>query len=74
MTNAEFEGLVDLDAFEFADVVHDYVNVVSPRWGFALKVDKDGYVVKPKPRTVARDFSQVHTVHGDLCSYPCSVQ
>ena len=29
---------------------------------FAWNVDKDGYIVKPKARLVARDCSQVHTV------------
>ena len=29
---------------------------------FAWKVDKDGNIVKPKPRLVARGFSQAHTV------------
>ena len=38
---AEFMGLVDLNAFEFVDVVPDGVNVVSARWVFAWKVDKD---------------------------------
>ena len=30
--------------------------------GFAWKVDKDGNVVKPKVRLVARGFSQLRTV------------
>ena len=60
---AEFKGLVDLNVFEFVDGVPDSVNVVSARWVFAWKVDKDGNVVKPnKVRLVARAFSQVHTV------------
>ena len=59
---AEFKGLVGLNAFEFVDVVPDGVNVVSARWVFAWRVDKDGYIVKPKARLVARGFSQVHTV------------
>ena len=59
---AEVKGLVDLNAFEFVDVVPDGVNVASARWVFAWKVDKDGNVVKPKARLVARGFSQVHTV------------
>ena len=59
---AEFKGLVGLNAFEFVDVVPDGVNVVSDRWVFARKVDKDGNIVKPKARLVARGFSQVHTV------------
>ena len=58
----EFKGLVSLNAFEFVDVVPDGVNVVSARWVFAWKVDKDGNIVKPKARLVARGFSQVHTV------------
>ena len=29
---------------------------------FAWKVDKDGNIVKPKARPVARGFSQVHTI------------
>ena len=60
---AEFKGLVGLNAFEFVDVVPDGVNVVSARWVFAWKVDKDGnIIVKPKARLVARGVSQVHTV------------
>ena len=59
---AEFKGLVGLNAFEFVDVVPDGVNVVSARWVFAWKLDKDGNIVKPKARLVARGFSQVHTV------------
>ncbi|CAN0243250.1 unnamed protein product, partial [Ascophyllum nodosum] len=31
-------------------------------WVFAWKVDKDGCVIKPKARLVARGFSKVHTV------------
>ncbi|CAM9346201.1 unnamed protein product [Ascophyllum nodosum] len=59
---AEFKGLVGLNTFEFVDIVPDGVNVVSARWVFAWKVDKDGNIVKPKARLVARGFSQVHTV------------
>ena len=59
---AEFKGLVGLNTFEFVDVAPDGVNVVSARWVFAWKVDKDGNIVKPKARLVARGFSQVHTV------------
>ena len=59
---AEFKGLVGLNAFEFVDVVPDGVNVVSARWMFAWKVDRDGNIVKPKARLVARGFSEVHTV------------
>ena len=59
---AEFEGLFGLNAFEFVDVVPDGVNVVSARWVFAWKIDKDGNIVKPKARLVARGLSQVHTV------------
>ena len=59
---AEFKGLVDLTTFEFVDVVPGGVNAVSARWVFAWMVDKDGNVVKPKARLVARGFSQVHTV------------
>ena len=59
---AEFKGLVSLNAFEFVDVVPNGVNSVSARWVFAWKVDKDGNIVKPKARLVARGFSQVHTV------------
>ena len=59
----EFKGLVGLNAFEFVDVVPDGVNVVSARWVFAWKVDKDGKIVKPKARLFARGFSQVHTVN-----------
>ena len=59
---AEFEGLVGLNAFEFVDVVPGGVNVVSARWMFAWKIDKDGNIVKPKARQIARCFSQVHTV------------
>ena len=54
---AGFKGLVGLNAFEFVDVVPDGVNVVSARWVFAYKVDKDGNIVKPKARLVARGFS-----------------
>ena len=59
---AEFTRLVGLNAFKFVDVVPDGVNVVSARWVFIWKVDKDGNIVKPKARLVARGFSQVHTV------------
>ena len=59
---AKSKGLVDLNAFEFVDVVPDGVNVVSARWVFAWKVDKDGNIVKPKARLAARGFSQVHAV------------
>ena len=59
---AEFKGLVGLRAFEFVDVEPGGVNVVSARWVFAWKVDKDSNIVKPKARLVARGFSQVHTV------------
>ena len=59
---AEFKGFVGLNAFEFVDVVPDGVNVVSARWVFAWKVEKDGIIVKPKARLVARGFSQVYTV------------
>ena len=55
---AEFKGLVSLNAFEFVDVVPNGVNVVSARWVFAWKVDKDGNIVKPKARLVARGFSR----------------
>ena len=61
-TRAEFKGLVGLNAFEFVDVVPDGVNVVSARWVFAWKVDRDDNIVKLKARLVARGFSQVHTV------------
>ena len=37
---AEFKGLVDLNACEFAYLVPDGVNVVNARWVFARKVDK----------------------------------
>ena len=57
---AEFKGLVGLRAFELVDVEPGGVNVVSARWVFAWKVDKDGNIVKPKARLVARGFSQVH--------------
>ena len=43
-------------------MVPDGVNVVSAGWVFSWKVDKDGNIVKPKARLVARGFSQVHTV------------
>ena len=43
-------------------MVPDGVKVVSARWVFAWKVDKDGNIVKPKARLVARGLSQVHTV------------
>ena len=57
---AEFKALVGLNAFEFVeDVVPDGVNIVSARWVFAWKVDKNGNIVKPKARLVARGFSQV---------------
>ena len=69
---AEFKGLVGLNAFEFVDVVPDGVNVVSARWVFAWKVDKDGNIVKPKARLVARGFSQVFL--RNLCSYSGCVQ
>ena len=59
---AEFKGLVGLRAFEFVNVEPGGVNVVSARWVFAWKVDKDSNIVKPKARLVARGFSQVHTV------------
>ena len=59
---AEYKGLVGLNAFEFVDVVPGGVNVVSTRWVLAWKVDKDGNIVKPKARLVARGFSQMHTV------------
>ena len=59
---AEFEGLVGLNAFEFMYVVPGGVNVVSARWVFAWEPDKDGNIVKPKARLVARGFSQVQTV------------
>ena len=59
---AEFKGLVGLNAFEFVDVVPGGANVVSAQSVFAWKVDKDGNIVKPKARLVARGFSQVHTV------------
>ena len=59
---AEFKRLVGLNAFEFVDVVPDGANVVSVQWVFAWKVDKDGNIVKPKARLVARGFSQVRTV------------
>ena len=72
----EFEELVGVNAFEFVDVVPDGVNVVSTRWVLFWKVDKDGNIVKPKPRLVARGFSQVHTVDfvGNLCYYSNYVQ
>ena len=53
---AEFKRLVGLNAFEFADVVPDGVNVVSARWAFAWKVDQD-IIAKPKARLVARGVS-----------------
>ena len=59
---AEFKGLVGLNAFELVDVVPNGANVVSARWVFAWKVDKDGNIVKLKARLVARGFSEVHTV------------
>ena len=59
---AEFKGLVGLNAFEFVDVVPDGVKGVNARWVFAWEVDKDGNIVKPKARLVARGFSQVRTV------------
>ena len=43
-------------------MVPDGVNVVSAGWVFSWKVDKDGNIVKPIARLVARGFSQVHTV------------
>ena len=58
---AEFKGLIGLNAFEFVDVVPDGVNVVSARWMFPWKVEKNGNIVKPKARLVARGFSQVHS-------------
>ena len=61
-TREEFKGLVDLNAFEFVDVVLDGVNVVSARWVFAWKVDKDVTIMKPKARLFARGFSQVCNV------------
>ena len=60
---AEFKGLVGLNAFEFVDGEPGGVNVVSARWVFAWKVDKDGNIVKPKSSLVARGFSQVHIVY-----------
>ena len=58
--SAEFKGPGGLNAFEFVDVVPDGANVVSARWVFAWKVDKDGNIVKPKAKLVARGFSQAH--------------
>ena len=43
-------------------MVPDGVNVVSSRWVFAWKVDKDSNILKPKARLAARGFSQLHTV------------
>ena len=43
-------------------IVGRCANVVSARWLFAWKVDKDGNIVKPKARLVAWGLSQVHTV------------
>ena len=60
---AELKGLVGLNAFEIVDVVPDGVNVVSARWVFASKVDKDVNIMKPKARLVARGFSQAHNVN-----------
>ena len=72
---AEFKGLVGLNAFEFVDVVPDGVKGVNARWVFAWEVDKDGNIVKPKARLVARGFSQVRTVDfGNICSYFGCVQ
>ena len=59
----EFKVFVDLNAFEFVDVVPDNVNVASAQLVSAWKVDKYGNVVKPKARLVARGFRQVHTVN-----------
>ena len=53
---AEFEGLVGLNAFEIVDVVPGGVNVVSTRWVFAWKADKDVNIVKPKARLIAKGF------------------
>ena len=36
---------------------------MSARWVFSWKIDKAGCLIKPKARQVAREFSQVHTVH-----------
>ena len=57
----DFKRLIDLNAFEIVDVVPDGVNVVvCARWLFAWKKNKDGNIMKPKARLVARGFSQVH--------------
>ena len=59
---AEFKGLIDLTAFEFVDVVPDGVNVVSARWVFAWKVDKDAAIISQIARLVARGLSQVRAL------------
>ena len=66
---ADFKVPVGLNAFEFVDVAPNGVNVASARWVFAWKVNKDGNIVKPKARLVARGFSQVHTLDF-LETYP----
>lgn len=54
---AESNGLVNLNAFEFVDIVPN-----CARWVFACKVDKYGNVMKPKSRLVAGGFNQMYTV------------
>ena len=46
--------------FDFVDVVPGCVNVMSVRWVFPRKVDKDDNLVKPKARLIARGFSQAY--------------
>jgi hypothetical protein len=60
-TDSEMQSLIDADSWELVKQT-DASNVVSGKWVFKIKKDKDGNVSRYKARWVARGFSQRENV------------
>jgi hypothetical protein len=58
----EYGSIVEHDTFAVVPRPESGVNIVSCKWVFAVKADKDGFVDRFKARLVARGFSQQYGV------------
>jgi Reverse transcriptase (RNA-dependent DNA polymerase) len=58
----EMASIAEHETFELVKRPENGVNIVSCKWVFAVKADKNGFVDRFKARLVARGFSQQHGV------------
>ena len=56
--DAEIKGLQESKTFTVLDILPKGEKAVGSRWVFAYKTVKDGNIIKPKARLVARGFMQ----------------